>query len=164
MGGNLFETTARRLDTPQLLLLLAHTKKQLGPFFSGLEITRFFEEKTTRGDLDVLCGLWTNGDGWKGANESGMIDTEVTTNEKMVKIHEEMVRKYEGGKEEDHEWERKEVKEFCKLLAERLGAKRWAKNGFEVSFAVPCKIIDEETDMKGEEDVSCQGLSMVRLS
>jgi hypothetical protein len=151
MGGNVFDTTARRPTTKQLLQLLSHTKTQLAPFFTGLEITRFFGEKTTHGDLDVLCGIWTNGEGWKGSNELG---TSTPGSLTLVNMP-EVVSKYEMvGKDEEHEWTRKEVREFCALLAERLGAVKWAKNGYEASFAVPCSVIDRDTDMTGEEDVS----------
>lgn len=151
MGGNVFDTTARRLTTKQLLQLLAHTKAVLSPFFTGLEITRFFGEKETHGDLDVLCGIWTGGEGWKGANELGNSVPGSPTLSNMS----EVVNKYEqAGKDEEHDWTRKEVKEFCALLAEKLGAVKWAKNGYEASFAVPCSVIDEDTEMTGEEDVS----------
>jgi hypothetical protein len=144
MGGNVFHTTATRLTTSQLLLLLKHTKTALSPYFSGLEITRFFEEKTTHGDLDVVVGLWTGGDGWKGANEVGTCPS----NPPGLKVEE-----YESI-EEDHEWSRKEVREFCGLIAEKLGARKWAKNGMEASFAVPLSVIDPETTLTGEDDVS----------
>jgi hypothetical protein len=144
MGGNVFHTTATRLTTPQLLLLLKHTKMALSPYFSGLEITRFFEEKTTHGDLDVVVGLWTGGDGWKGANEVGTCPS----NPPSLKVE-----KYEKV-EEDHDWSRKEVREFCGLIAEKLGARKWAKNGMEASFAVPLSVIDPETTLNGEDDVS----------
>jgi hypothetical protein len=143
MGGNVFHTTATRLSTPQLLLLLKHTKTVLSPYFSGLEITRFFEDKTTHGDLDVVCGLWTGGDGWKGANEVGTCPS----NPPNMKVE-----KYENI-EEDHEWSRQEVREFCGLIAEKLGARKWAKNGMEASFAVPLSVIDKETTLTGEDDV-----------
>lgn len=144
MGGNVFDTTATRLTTPQLLLLLKHTKTVLSPYFSGLEITRFFDEKTTHGDLDVVVGLWTGGDGWKGANEVGTCPSNLPGLK---------VEKYEKI-EEGHEWSRKEVREFCGLIAERLGARKWAKNGMEASFAVPLSVIDPETTLTGEDDVS----------
>lgn len=140
----MFHTTATRLTTPQLLLLLKHTKTALSPYFSGLEITRFFEEKTTHGDLDVVVGLWTGGDGWKGANEVGTCPA----NPPGLRVE-----KYESI-EEDHEWSRKEVREFCGLIAEKLGARKWAKNGMEASFAVPLSVIDPETTLTGEDDVS----------
>jgi hypothetical protein len=144
MGGNVFHTTATRLTTPQLLLLLKHTKTALSPYFSGLEITRFFEEKTTHGDLDVVVGLWTGGDGWKGANEVGTCPS----NPPGLKVE-----NYENI-EEDHGWSRKEVREFCGLIAEKLGARKWAKNGMEASFAVPLSVVDPDTILTGEDDVS----------
>ena len=151
MGGNVFDTTARRLTTKQLLRLLAHTKAVLSPFFTGLEITRFFGEKETHGDLDVLCGIWTGGEGWKGANELGSTSPGSMTLSMMP----EVITKYEqAGKDEEHDWTRKEVKGFCGLLAEKLGAVKWAKNGYEASFAVPCSVIDKDTEMTGVEDVS----------
>jgi len=144
MGGNVFHTTATRLSTAQLLLLLEHTKMALSPYFSGLEITRFFEDKLTHGDLDVVVGLWTGGDGWKGANEVGTCPS----NPPGLKVEKYM------NIDEEHEWSRKEVREFCGLLAEKLGARKWAKNGMEASFAVPLSVIDKDTTLTGENDVS----------
>jgi hypothetical protein len=154
MGGNVFHVTATRLTTAQLLLLLAYTKQVLSPYFSGLEITRFLKEKETHGDLDVVCGLWTGGDGWKGANEVGTCPSNPPSMD---------TSKYEAqGMDREHDWTRKEVREFCGLLAEKLGAKHWAKNGMEASFAVPCSVIDKDTDLTGPDDVSqlCQPLSV----
>lgn len=140
----MFHTTATRLTTPELLLLLKHTKSVLSPYFSDLEITRFFAEKETHGDLDVVSGLWTGGDGWKGANEVGTCPSNPPGLD---------VEKYKSIGE-DHDWTRREVREFCGLIAEKLGARKWAKNGMEASFAVPCSVIDQDTHLTGEDDVS----------
>jgi len=147
MGGNVFHTTATRLTTAQLLLLLAHTKRVLSPYFSALEITRFLSDKKTHGDLDVICGLWTGGDGWKGANEKGdcLSNPPIMDDGKYMNI------------DEGHEWTRREVREFCALLAEKLGARKWEKNGMEASFMVPCAVIDKDTTLTGDDDVSSQG-------
>jgi len=142
MGGNVFHTTATRLTTA-LLLLLAHTKRVLSPYFSALEITRFLSDKKTHGDLDVICGLWTGGDGWKGANEKGdRPNPSAMDSGKYINI------------DEGHEWTRREVREFCALLAEKLGASKWEKNGMEASFMVPCSVIDKDTTLTGVDDVS----------
>jgi hypothetical protein len=149
MGGNVFATPARRLTTDQLLYLLAHTKSTLQPFFEGMEVTRFFGEKKTHGDLDVLCGLWTTGQGWKGSNQEGVLDPA-----KPSKGEAEAKKCKEFGKEEEREWTTAEVKLFCEVLGERVGAVKWEKHGYEVSYAVPCRVIDRETTMTGVEDVS----------
>jgi len=52
------------------------------------------------------------------------------------------------------------VREFCGLIAEKLGARKWAKNGMEASFAVPLSVIDPETTLNGEDDVSQLNLEL----
>jgi hypothetical protein len=149
MGGNVFATPARRLMTDQLLALLKHTKSHLEPFFSGMEITRFFGEKTTHGDLDILCGLWHAGSGWKGSNQEGVLDPSSS-----LKSQADIVKCEAFGKDEEREWTTAEVKLFCEVMGQKIGAIRWEKHGFEVSYAVPCSVIDSGTSMTGTEDVS----------
>lgn len=153
MGGNVFLVPARRLSTPQLLSLLKLVKGRLDPFFEGMEITRFFGEKDTHGDLDVLCGLWMGGDGWKGADQEGAIDpaaTDAVPLETAIRAH----TKSGLGKQEEKAWTKEQVAGFSELVARKLGATKWRKHGWEVSFAIPCAVLEPETTDTGPEAVS----------
>lgn len=151
MGGNVFLVPAQRLATAQLLELLRFVKARLGGHFSGMEITRFFQEKVTHGDLDVVCGLWMSGDGWKGADQEGI----VTAGQQPSTLY------YEIGKEEGREWAREEVKAFAEMLAIKLGATKWKKHGWEISFGIPCAAFDTKSERE-PGDVSADCLRMPR--
>lgn len=146
MGGNVFLVTAQRLSTAQLLDLLRLVKGRLGSHFSRMEITRFFEEKVTHGDLDVVCGLWMTGEGWKGADQEGVIEQGQSA--VSAALPEPL------GNEESREWTREEVKAFAEVLAIKLGATKWKKHGWEISFAIPCAELDPDKNAREPEDVS----------
>lgn len=145
---------ARRLSSPQLLTLLREVKDRLASLFEGMEITRFYEEKTSHGDLDVVCGLWMDGEGWKGADQDGIIP------ELDVGVRGEVFQK-DLGKTEGKEWTRDDVRIFAELLASKLGATKWKKHGWEISFAIPCIILNKDGP-SGPEDVSENNRSRVR--
>lgn len=153
MGGNVFITPAQRLSTPELLLLLKQVKERLGPLFNGMEINRFYESKTSHGDLDVLCGLGMDGDGWKGADQDGNISSGQDVGDRGKEFENKGDGKSLGlGKVEGKEWTREDVRLFAELCAIKLGASKWKKHGWEISFAIPCSIIGVEST--GPDDVS----------
>ena len=157
MGGNVFLVPARRLSTPQLLSLLQLVKDRLDPFFLGMEITRYFGDKDTHGDLDVLCGLWMGGDGWKGADQEGVIDPAATDAPPLNTLAQTHI-KSGLGKQEEKEWTKEQVAAFSELLARKLGAIKWKKHGWEVSFAIPCTVLDSTTNGTGPDAVSRKSL------
>lgn len=152
MGGNVFITPAQRFTTPELLLLLQQVKERLSSLFKGIEITRFYESKTTHGDLDVLCGLWMDGEGWKGADQDGDISSSPKVDSSLSLSGREFEKVSGLGKVEGKEWTREDVRVFAELCAMKLGASKWKKHGWEISFAIPCSILVKKSN--GPDDVS----------
>lgn len=151
MGGNVFLVPAKRLSTPELLSFLGHVKDRLNPYFQGMEITRFFDDKITHGDLDVLCGIWMGGEGWKGADQEGVLAPGESYKPDSGRDFTKML-----GKVKEKEWTRDDVEAFAKLLAFKLGATKWRKHGWEISFAIPCSVLGGtgKGESAGPSDVS----------
>lgn len=55
MGGKLFKGKSRRHTTEELVVSAKNIKDQFLNFFTKIEPLRFIEDKTTHGDLDLIC-------------------------------------------------------------------------------------------------------------
>lgn len=60
MGGSAFgaDISARRISTPDYHRIIALLTPRLSAYFNRIEHLRFFDDKKTHGDVDILCA-WT---------------------------------------------------------------------------------------------------------
>ena len=56
MGGKAFSQPAQRLDTAQLNALSDNCRNRLSTTFTSVLPLRHFDDKTSHGDLDLVCG------------------------------------------------------------------------------------------------------------
>ena len=128
MGGNAFHTHAERLTTAQLRLLYTYTTSHLSMLFDGIDTYRFYADKATHGDLDLLCG-WAEAEGPMRGEE----------------------------RYDDAEKEETTTRTLCEEMAKALGIEVWVKRGGAASIGIPCKlIVGEENGFAPEVRLRCQ--------
>ena len=146
MGGNAFPKPAQRMSSHTHSLLLTHAHSALVPaFFTRAEALRDVREKADHGDLDLIAG-WYDDRAWnlKG-EESGEVDGGLSLGGAMAFKAEEQPGKGEE-KDVNGQGDAGELLRWAYKMARALQAKEWVRRGSEISFAIPCNVVEGDAD------------------
>lgn len=135
MGGNAFDVAARRLSQEEHDALTTLMITRLSPFFKGVAVPRYVAAKKSHGDIDILCGY--ESEFLVGEEE---FDPETDGQDAKVKP-------LKNSKAVTGEWF-EEIRQFTAKLMEVMEAKAWRRRGGDISFKIPCTILENQI---GEE-------------
>lgn len=141
MGGNAFDTAARRLSQEDHDALTTLMITRLSPFFKGISVPRYVAAKKSHGDIDILCGY--ESEILVGEEE---FDPEIDGEGAKVKP-------LKNSKAVTGEWVG-EIRQFIAKLMEVIEAKAWRRRGSDINFRIPCTVLEKQ--VAEEHEVSLQ--------
>ncbi|OWZ70560.1 hypothetical protein AYX14_04022 [Cryptococcus neoformans] len=131
MGGNAFDTAARRLSQEDHDALTTLMITRLSPLFKGIAVPRYVAAKKSHGDIDILCGY--ESEILVGEEE---FDPEIDGEGAKVKP-------LKNSKAVTGEWVG-EIRQFIAKLMEVMEAKAWRRRGSDINFRIPCTILEKQ--------------------
>ncbi|WWC68166.1 uncharacterized protein I206_102089 [Kwoniella pini CBS 10737] len=161
MGGNAFGVPAQRLSHAQYSILKTHVHEALSPLFDQILTPRNLSSKNDHGDLDVLAqysqALPYGDEEYIPAPDPLLLEVINNLALKPALAPRTVLKELRGSnsggefkvwgtgkmdnvKDEDVD----RVRNLCGQIRESIGATAWRRRGSEVSFKVPCYMIDRQ--------------------